>query len=460
MDKPQIMIKLSPVIDISFGCPICKNVIDPSNWLIVGMHTLCNGNCTSCGGEFYMEMPVNSGLFYPGILNAETGKRCDDIPLNNWYLSGLETAFSKRISKEVEISVDRKIEVGKKKVCILNTIDATYGHALYQLFNASYYLAQPDLHLIVLVQKDIRWLVPEDVPEIWEVAVSFSEANQWNDWLAEKIKTLIFHFSEVYICRSFVQADSDDFDIKEYSKITPFPLDEWDERLTSPTVTFIWRTDRFWRRILPKIIDNRITQKLAPSLLNKIRKRAQFNWILRFSRKLRAEIPGVDFAISGMDDRTFELPVWIKDYRYEKHSDVTAIEQCKRYAASHLVLGCNGSSLLLPGCHSGAVINIVPGDQWSVSAGTFAFRVTSIGDTHFRYTMVPPEVTINRLINILSSVLRDRSYILLQTSAPWRDHNANLGLFDWKQFRIKAYSLKKHFMSSSGLVSVDRKNEN
>lgn len=453
------MIKLSPVIDIGFNCPVCKEPIHVSDWLITGMHSLCYGACRACDGKFYMELPVNSGLFYPGIIYAEAGKRCDDIPFGNWYLSGLEESFKNRIDDEIEFKEERFRKISREKVVLLNTIDATYGHALYELFNASYYIKQGDVDLIILVQKDMRWLVPDGAAEIWTVDIPFSKANNWNESLATKIRKKAAGFRNFYICRSFVQADSNDFKIEEYSKIKPFPLDEWDQRLTTPTITFIWRTDRFWRRILPKIVDNRITRKLFPSVLSSIRKRFQFNWILRFSQKLKTEIPLVDFAIAGMDNREHRLPAWIKDYRYEKHTDITAIEQCKRYANSHLVLGCNGSSLLLPGCHSGAVINIVPGDQWAVSAGTFAFRITSIGDTHFRYTMMPCEVTIDRLVKTITAVLRDRSYILLQTSPPWRDHESDLDQFDWKRYRIDAYNLKRYFTSTSGLVSVDKTNE-
>ncbi len=149
------------------------------------------------------------------------------------------------------------------------------------------------------------------------------------------------------------------------------------------------------------MIDNRISRRLFPTILEAIRNRIQFKWIIEFSRQLRQQIPGVDFAIAGMDNRKQTLPGWIKDYRYDTHSDKTAVEQCQRYAQSHLVVGCNGSSLLLPGCHAGSVIDIVPGDQWAVSAGTFPFRITTIGDTHFRYLMTPAEITKKRLINVI-----------------------------------------------------------
>jgi hypothetical protein len=239
----------------------------------------------------------------------------------------------------------------------------------------------------------------------------------------------------------------------------PFPLSEWNKRLEKPTLTFIWRTDRFWKRIIPKWIDNRISRKIMPSVISRLKNHFEFKWILKFCNELRKAVPNIDLAIAGMDTRDYALPAWIKDFRYPKHSDETARLQCQRYAESHIVMGCNGSSLVLPGCHAGAVVDIVPGDQWAVSAGTFPFRVTSIGDTHFRYALVPAEASIKRMISVVTSILRDRALIELHTSSPWRDHEADLDHFAWSRFRKEAFEVGRHFSSSSGLITQKRKND-
>lgn len=451
------MIRLAPFIDIDTQCSRCGAAIQPCDWLITGMHSMCTINCSSCGSKTYMELPVNSGLFYPGILDAVTGERCDHLPMNNWYLSGLVTAFKNRRPEAIPIEVIGTKALGSKPVLILNTIDATYGHALYQLLNADYYLQQKEYDLVILIQRSMLWLAPEGVARLWVVDISFGRADKWFDGLASGIKDLLQGIRDIFLCRSFQQADSHDFDITKYTKIPPFPLEEWNTRLAKPTVTFIWRTDRFWRRTLPKLVDNRISRKLLPGMLNKARNYLQFQWILKFSAALRKEIPAIDFAIAGMDERNPPLPGWIKDYRYPTHEDNTAREQVKRYAESHLVVGCNGSSLLLPGCMAGGVLDIVPGDQWAVSAGTFPFRITSMGDTHFRYAMLPCEITIPRLVNIVVSVLRDRAYVEIQTSPPWRDHEADADHFAWSRYRQEAFRVSEHFSSDKGMISVIRK---
>ncbi len=445
------MIKLVPEINLNITCPSCDHEVQASDWMFTGMHVMTKCDCKNCGKLFLSELPINAGLFYPGVLDVKTGMRCDKMPFDNWYLSGLQEAYNNQKDEKVDIEIINNKELGTKPILILNTIDSTYGHALYELFNASYYLKQTEFDLVIIVQKSLLWLTPKGSAQVWVVDMPFSKAIFWYNYLIKSVKELTSKASEVYICRSFVQADDSDFNIVDYIGINPFPLEDWDTLLEKPTITFVWRTDRFWKRVLPKVFDNRFTRKLFPSVLKKVSNYLQFQWILKFSSEIRKQIPKVDFAIAGMDDRSFALPEWVIDLRYPTHEDETARLQAERYSKSHLVIGCNGSSLLLPGCLSGGVINIVPGDMWAVSAGTFPFRITSIGDTHFRYLMLPAEVSIKRLVSIATSVLRDRSYIQLQTSPPWRDHNAEMDSYEWSKFRLKAFSLHKFFKGSEAV---------
>jgi len=450
------MIRLSPEIDISLNCPSCQTSLAPHNWIHTGMRVIFECRCPNCKNEFYSEAPINSGLFYPGMLDAKTGKRVDKLPFDNWYLNGLVSAHKSQTNEPITIKVIENKKLGPKPVLLLNTIDATYGHALYELFNASYYLGRREFDLVIIVQKNLAWLVPDGAAQVWIADISFGKANNWLNGMDAAVKSLLKGCNEVSICKSFVQADSTDFNIKDYTGVAPFPLEEWDKRLSKPVVTFIWRTDRFWRKILPGVINNRYTRKLFPGLINRLSNHYQFKWILRFSREIKKAIPEIDFAIAGMDERKPAIPDWIKDFRYPTHNDDTARLQLKRYAESHLVLGCNGSSLLLPGCLAGSVIDIVPGDQWAVSAGTFPFRFTSLGDMHYRYVLLPEEITIKRLVSIVVSLLRDRSYVEMQTSPPWRDHNATLKPNAWSEERVRAFNVSKNFASGKGLITIPK----
>src|SRR5206468_5236977 len=106
------MIRLKPTMDLLRQCPGCGRQLRAVQWLITGMHSMSYMECTACSRTFYAEMPVNAGLFYPGILDARTGNRCDDMPFNNWYLHGLTEAFKKRKPQKVPLEVIRKRELG------------------------------------------------------------------------------------------------------------------------------------------------------------------------------------------------------------------------------------------------------------------------------------------------------------------------------------------------------------
>ncbi len=450
------LIKLSSTPDVKIYCSTCKVNIESEQFFITGIHNVVYGKCPSCYKGYFKQMPVNAGLFYPGIIEENSGIRSDTLPYDNWFLKGFVKAFAERKKDKVTVTVEKNRPLQKKKVAILNCIDHCYGHCLFELFNASWYMKQPDVDLIILVQKNLRWLVPDGAAEVWVADISFGNAHHWYDDLAKQVHDFTKDIPELYICQSFVQTDDTDYAIEDYSGIKPFPLDEWNQRLAKPTVTFIWRTDRFWRKILPAVIDNRITNKLFPSILNSIRSHYHLKWIFRFADVLKRQVPQLDFAIAGMDSKKNKLPSWIKDLRFEKHTDEDAINNCKRYADSHLVIGCNGSSLILPSAHAGACIDIVPGDMWAVSAGSFSFRTTSIGDTHFRYVLLPPEITVKRLVAVAVSVLRDRALIELHTSNPWRDHDSTMPREAWSDYRLASFRLGQHFNDESGLITTNK----
>src|SRR6185312_9336350 len=213
----------------------------------------------------------------------------------------------------------------------------------------------------------------------------------------------------------------------------------------------IWRTDRFWKRILPRWADNRITRRIAENGVKKLRNRAQFRWILKFAKELKRKVPAVDFAIAGMDSREQKLPEWVRDFRFPKHSDATAKDQCRRYAESHLVIGCNGSSLVLPSCHAGAVMNIVPRDGWMVSVGSFHFRYTSLADTFFRYSLIPAESSIERIVKIAVQILRDRSMVQIVSGSPWNDHDSGIAYGEWAKFRKGIFGNTAKFNEEEGM---------
>jgi hypothetical protein len=449
------MIRIHPAIETKIRCNVCNQEFPATSFHLTGVHVLGSGVCPTCKlDELFMEMPTSAGLIYPTIIRKSDGKRVDDMPFTNWFIESLKKSFANRRNDKIEICKIVNSKEKKEKILILNTIDSTYGHSLMNIFNLSYYRKKEDYHLVLLVQKNLLWLVPDNLDEVWVADISFSKAENWNDYLAIEVNNKLKEYQEGFLCKSLPQSPDDEFQIEEYTRVKPFPLEEWDSRLTKPTITFIWRTDRFWKRSLSRWFDNRISRRLAPSKVQNLKNKIQFNWILKFAEELRRKAPSVDFAIAGMDSRDHALPAWIQDLRFPAHDDNNARELCKRYAKSHLIIGCNGSSLVLPSCHAGAVMNIVPNEGLAVSVGSFYFRQTSIADTFYRYSLLPAETSIERMVKVAIQILRDRSMIQLISGSPWNDHEAKKSPEEWAKFRKQIFNNTSYFEEREGLISI------
>jgi hypothetical protein len=265
-------------------------------------------------------------------------------------------------------------------------------------------------------------------------------------------------------------------------------LDEWTQRLDKPTVTFIWRSDRAWRTFCSPFLPLRLVLNYrrkaarsraltagrdgrgedillaAPrpkgrlkqwlfSLERQTLQRNQTRWIVRLAERLRVCLPDLDFGVGGLMQDAAPFPEWIEDLRQTRHTDETARRMCQRYARSHLVLGCNGSSLLVPGMHAGAVIDLVPPTWWAVSAGSFPFRITHVADVSYRYALVPGEVSLKTLADIIVSIVRDRDIIALHTAKEWRDQDSRRDPADWAAMARRTNELRQRFPDPPSLFS-------
>jgi hypothetical protein len=98
-------------------------------------------------------------------------------------------------------------------------------------------------------------------------------------------------------------------------------------------------------------------------------------------------------------------------------------------------------------------MNIVPADGWSVSVGSFFFRFTSIADTSYRYSLINPEASIERIVKIAVQILRDRSMIQLISGSPWNDHDSGKAHEDWANFRRQIFENTRFFNEGEGMIS-------
>src|SRR5215213_3836622 len=150
-----------------------------------GMRRLSELRCPQCRREFYGDLPSGWGLYYPCLLEKATGVVHD--PFNHhWYAQAfLGHPYRDRHKTSGPIPFTVESFRPLRRPVLLNVIDGLYGHSILPLLGAQYYLDQePDVDLVVMVPKLLRWMVPDGVAEVWTLDIPLRKGTEWNDWLA------------------------------------------------------------------------------------------------------------------------------------------------------------------------------------------------------------------------------------------------------------------------------------
>ena len=425
--------------DVDHSCPYCQVQLEAKSWYMPGMRNLADMICRECNREFYGDLPSGHGLFYPMLLEKETGQVHDKYGIS-WFANWLKQSYEKRSNEAIEMVIeDFKTS---NKVILLNCLDTLYGHSLLKLLNVQYYLDHmPDFDIIVLIPRFLRWLVPDGVSAIWTVNLPLSRGIEWNDWLANEIQKRIEKFDEFYLSIAFSHPHPTDFNIDRFSRIAPFPLDQWTERLHQrPTITFIWREDRVWESSRPyfvKLIRSAIRYLYGKKsgLLSGVPD--QRHQVISLAGQLRNNFPSLDFAVVGMG-KSGEFPNWITDLRFSKIDDAVERTWCERYSRSHVVIGVHGSNMLLPSAHSGSVVELIPSDRWGNIIQDLLLKVVDSRETLFLYRILPLETSAKNVVKCVTSLLQDYPSMLIHMGSEWCDHAKNIRKDEWSN-QLTAY---------------------
>ena len=394
------MFSLKPTLQIPpRQCPNCHSTLTTKGFLINGMRNLADLNCPQCNGEFYGDLPSGQGLFTPILLNKNSGEVFGGENAK-WFADWLADAYKNKSNEKIGFEI-KKFSAAKSKIVVLNCLDVLYGHSLLKLLNAQYYLDQtPDVGLIVIIPPFLEWLLPDGICEAWIIDLPLRRGTEWNDFLADEINKRLENFSEVFLSVAFSHPHSEDFDIERFSRIAPFPLENFGNNKERPVVTFIWREDRLWE-----------TPQISPRFGNIKRKfgiheksNDQTAKVVRFAESLRGEFPQIDFAVAGLG-KSGGLPEWISDLRLTKLNVKAEKLWCERYAKSQIVVGVHGSNMLLPTAHAGAFIELIGEDRTGNFLQDILFRQTDAREMFFRYRFLPlstaPEIVAQTAISML-----------------------------------------------------------
>lgn len=392
------------------------------------MRNLADLQCSGCGREFYGDLPVGHGLYYPMLIERGTGKVHDKYGVG-WFANWLGGSYAHRTNTPIGFSVVERKAINKP--LLLNCLDMLYGHCLLKLLNAQYYLDhKPEFDLVVLVPRFLRWLVPDGVAGIWTVELPLNRGIEWNDWLADDLLKRISALGECWLSVAFPHPHPEDYNIERFTGIRPFSIDEWDIRMKRPTITFIWREDRLWDFEKPKLMNclqNRIGAIADKHMAMVHRQRYR---VIKLAEILRLEFPDLDFAVVGTGE-SGEFPAWITDLRHSQIDDSVERTWCDRYASSHVVMGVHGSNMLLPSALAGAVVELMPDERWGNILQDILLRPGDLRETIFRCRIVPVSTPIEHVASLVVSLLNHHFACIVYMRHEFCDHERTGQVSAW-----------------------------
>lgn len=410
------MIPLHPHTEAAHDCPYCHVRLEVTGWLIPGMRNLADLRCASCGRESYGDLRAGQALYTPMLLEKGTGKVHDAHGVE-WFADWLRNSYARRTDAPLPFEVHEYRPL-TRRVVLLNCLDTLYGHSLLKLLNAQHHLDRhADVDLVVMLPSFLKWMVPEGVAQVWAVGLSLRSGTEWSEWLAREIHRRVEAFKSVSLSIALSHPRPEDYDIEKFTRVSPFPLEEWEARLGRPTVTYIWRDDRLWQPSQQQPVIARRTKlgrlfgrrDISSDEQHKS-SGEQHKPVSELAAALKREWPSLDFAVAGLSQtRSQSFPPWIEDLRRETADEKTERRWCERYAASHLVVGLHGSNMLLPSGHAGSVVELIGAERWGNFTQDILFRrADDCREMFFRYRFLPTSTTPFELARLVSLLLRKR----------------------------------------------------
>lgn len=398
------MIQIKPVIQLLSNCPYCQTSLRPVDVLWQGIHVCAESECDNCGAEIIEDLPTGQALASPYQVDLKRGAIYGSKGALGWFgkplLESLEQA---QVESKPGFEVKRFSQF--RHVIILNCLDYLYGHAVLKLLNVDHHLkSRPDLGLILIIPRFLRWMTPVDIAEVWTVDIPLTKAKNFYPYLNELIQKECSRFDSIYL--SPAHSHPREFDIARLTGVQPHNF-----AARAFRITFVWReesADRLWLdwskyRALCKLFHK---FKLERFLL-----RWQNYKIKSLFSHLRTKFPEASFTLAGAGKST-RFPDWIDDQRTVKFSPEIERHLCQVYAESRLVIGVHGSNMLLPSAHAGLVMDLMPADRWGNFAQDLLYdQSANLREdnriTAFKYRYIPVESRPKTLTKIIISMIND-----------------------------------------------------
>ncbi|MEG4584446.1 hypothetical protein QUA54_04230 [Microcoleus sp. MOSTC5] len=382
------MIEIKPSIQQRSNCPYCGTELKPKSVLWQGIHIVLDSKCEGCCSEIIDDLRVGHGV--KNYIQVNLIKRevfAADTYKKEWLGKPLLNSLQNPQPEKLEIV--KEIFKPCNRVIILNCIDHLYGHSLLKLLNAQRHLeCNSDYGLVVIVPKFLRWMVPDEVAEIWTVPISLKNGQNYYPSFAEFVEEETKRFDEIYV--SEAHSHPSQFDITRFTRVPKHNFEP--EKIK---ITFIWREDRL------------LVNRLLFRVLRKIDRRAmslplQNLKIQQLFEKIRLQVPEAKFAVAGLGTKT-KFPEWIEDYRVDSFNEKIEKEICHLYSESRLIIGLHGSNMLLPSAHAGMTIDLID-ERWGNFAQDILYQESDPRIASFRYRFLPYQ-TSNDTLAFIAAVM-------------------------------------------------------
>lgn len=412
------MLKIYPIIDVRFQdyLPMPTTACISNEVVWQGIH-ICGIAITDDNEKIIFDLPVGEGSIRPAAYHSKRKQLYSYYQSDfNWYTKLFREITETPDLREIELNIIKKKSVAYKKIIILNTLDAWYGHSILFLFHLHrlFQKTPQDTGIIVIIQPFLEWMVPDEgVLEIWKAGINLAEAKKYYPSLNSKINAQMKRFETVYLSETPVLADS--FDISMFTQTPIFSEAKFGR--TGNRFTFIWREDvnRLWMSnyyFYAGLKLLKLQKILLPLQLIKVRH--------LLSRLRKAWGSNVVFTIAGMGSYG-KFPHWVNDERATVFNDATERTHCRIYAESELVVGLHGSSMILPSAHAGMCISMMPPKRWGNFAEDIIFNDEKTFKCLFRKRVVPLNMPLAELIDICISMKKDVLSFNKKTEGAYKD---------------------------------------
>jgi hypothetical protein len=352
------LLKIHPLGESRIYNPITGSSCLLEDWVIAGDHTMGQIS-NSEGAPLLVPLPYHQGIISSFVFskNKQTATPSDywnSIKFSNHYKN--PTQEDALIRKSGPAKLD-----ASKGTIVLNCLTPYFGDAVSLLFRCQLVRDKyPSHNLVVIVPKNIEFLVPDFICQVWVFKLSLGKAGDWNLSMAETIKTWVHDLgTHVYIPLIFEPVGLDANSVTNFTKHAPFPIDYWDKRLEECAhVTFVARTDRMWSPELPRTpLHPRILQILSyERTIKHVESYIQNIRFIKLAKILKKRFKKINIRIIGQGKPISSK--YFDDLRREKFDRSYEMEMIKICAESHTVVGTHGSHMILPTALAGSSIHI------------------------------------------------------------------------------------------------------